>query len=141
MSGGVDSSVAAMLMKNKGYEVIGITGLMHEGENNTSAIKKAAEVCDLLQIQHHIVDLRNEFKNNVIDYFENSYKKGLTPNPCTVCNRAIKWGALREYTQLSLNIDIYATGHYAKIIQEENNYKLTRAGDLKKDQIYFLFLI
>ncbi|EKE04706.1 MAG: hypothetical protein ACD_20C00020G0005 [uncultured bacterium] len=137
MSGGVDSSTAAILLKKDGYEVIGVTGIMHEGAY--TAAQNAAEVCNIFGIKHYSADLRDVFKDEIIKYFEESYKKGLTPNPCAVCNRTIKWGALKKYSHEVLKADLYATGHYARIIKENNNYKLVRANDDKKDQIYMLF--
>ena len=137
MSGGVDSSTAALLLKKDGYDVIGITGIMHDDAYIAS--ENAAQVCNILGIKHYNVDLRNDFKNNIINYFEESYKKGLTPNPCVVCNKVIKWGALKKYAHEVLNADLYATGHYARITKAGDNYKLVRANDDKKDQIYMLF--
>jgi tRNA-specific 2-thiouridylase len=139
MSGGVDSSTAALLLKNEGYRVIGITGIMHGNDDTNSAAKKAADICAMLDIEHYSIDLKKEFKNNVIDYFEKSYEKGLTPNPCVVCNKTIKWGALKKYAHETLNADFYATGHYARIIKDGNSYKLSKAKDTRKDQIYMLF--
>lgn len=139
MSGGVDSSTAALLLKKEGYQVIGITGLMHDTESAHTAVKNAAKICEILGIEHHCVNLKEEFSDKVIDYFEESYKKGLTPNPCTVCNRKIKWGKLWDYAKNNLKADFYATGHYARIIQDESGYKLLKAKDSNKDQIYMLF--
>lgn len=137
MSGGVDSSTAALLLKNQGYEVIGITGIMHEFSD--SSVKNASDVCKVLEIPHYSADLKDEFKKRIISSFEESYKNGLTPNPCTLCNRQIKWGLLRDYARNELKAEFYATGHYARITKEDSNYKLCRAKDDKKDQIYMLF--
>jgi len=137
MSGGVDSSVAAFLLKQQGYNVIGINGIMHDG--GCIAAENAARIAQVLDIPFETADLREDFKYCVINYFETSYRNGLTPNPCAVCNRKIKWGKLREYARNKFNAELYATGHYAKIVNENGNYKLSRAGDLKKDQIYMLF--
>lgn len=137
MSGGVDSSVTALLLKQQGYNVIGITGIMHDG--GYIAAKNAAEVARSINIEHESLDLREEFNDVVINYFKTSYGNGFTPNPCTVCNRKIKWGKLREHAKNKINAEFYATGHYAKIINENGTYKLSRAGDLNKDQIYMLF--
>jgi len=137
MSGGVDSSVSACLLKQQGYNVIGLNGIMHE--YGVSSAEKAAEVAKILNIPLKTLDLREQFNQIVIDYFKTSYSKGLTPNPCAVCNRKIKWGLLRDYAKEKLGAELYATGHYARIIREDGNYKLYRAGDLKKDQIYMLF--
>lgn len=141
MSGGVDSSVSALLLKQQGYDVIGLTGLMHDTSAASMAINKAKEVCNILDIEHHSLDLRENFESQIINYFEKSYKQGNTPNPCTICNKKIKWGELGEYAKNVIKSDFYATGHYAKIVNENNKYRLYRAGYLKKDQIYMLFTL
>ena len=139
MSGGVDSTTVALLLMKEGCEVSGITGIMHDGMKE--AAKNASEACKAIGIEHHILDLREEFNKTVINYFENSYKKGLTPNPCTYCNRLIKWGSLADYAFEKLNADFYATGHYARILNENNNFRLYRGEDPKKDQSYMLFAL
>lgn len=137
MSGGVDSTVAAFLLMNQGYEVSGITGIMHDkGED---AAISAAEACADLGIKHHILDLREEFNKTVVNYFETAYKNGLTPNPCVYCNRYIKWGTLADYAYEKLNADFYATGHYARIVNIGETWRLYRGIDPKKDQSYMLF--
>lgn len=141
MSGGVDSSVAALLLMNAGYEVIGLTAVMFEHDCAMQAVNKAKSVCDTLGIRHEYVDISKDFKKYVVDYFENSYKTGYTPNPCTVCNRYIKWGVLRKYAEAKLNADLYATGHYAQIVENNGVYKLAKPLDLKKDQTYMLFAL
>jgi len=129
ISGGVDSSVAAALLIEKGYEVIGITFKFNDFYDETDAIK----VCKKLNIEHHILDYRKIFKEKVIDKFINDYKSGITPNPCITCNREVKfkflYKAMEEY-----KCDFIATGHYARII----NGKLYKSDDLNKDQTYFL---
>ena len=133
MSGGVDSSVTAFLLMQQGYEVIGLTAIMHPcGEQ---AVDDARKVCDKLGIRHETLDLQEQFKNTVIKYFEESYKKGLTPNPCTFCNRAIKWGSLQDFALKELGANFYATGHYAQI----KDGKLYRGEDRQKDQSYMLY--
>lgn len=129
MSGGVDSGVAAILLKEQGYEVIGITFKFIDSYDATDAIK----VCERLNIEHHVVDYRKEFKEKVIDRFINDYKIGLTPNPCVICNKYVKINFLFE-EMLKYNADYIATGHYAKIL----NNKLYKSVDLNKDQTYFL---
>lgn len=133
MSGGVDSSVASLLLMEQGYEVIGLTGIM--SENSEKAVFDAKNVCETLGIRHDVLDLTESFNNQVIKYFENSYINGLTPNPCVFCNKAIKWGKMTDYVFNELGADFYATGHYARII----NGRLYRALDLKKDQSYMLY--
>jgi tRNA-specific 2-thiouridylase len=139
ISGGVDSTTVVLLLQKEGYEVAGITGIMHAGMNE--AAKNASDACKALGVEHHILDLREEFNKTVINYFEDSYKKGLTPNPCTVCNRLIKWGSLADYAFEKLNADFFATGHYARILKENGNFRLYKGADPKKDQSYMLFAL
>lgn len=139
LSGGVDSSVTAFLLQKKGYHVIGLTGKMVNTPAADTICKNAKEVADKLGIEHHILDVTKDFQQKVIDYFENSYKKGETPNPCIVCNQFIKWGELFDYAINELKADIFATGHYADIRQVGGVYKLYPAKDEHKDQLYFLY--
>lgn len=129
MSGGVDSSVAAILLKNQGYEVIGVTFIFTDNFDTT----KAKEVCNKLNIKHYIEDYRKQFKETVIDNFINDYKNGITPNPCVLCNKEVKFNFLYE-NMIKYDCDYIATGHYAKIIDN----KLYKSNDLNKDQTYFL---
>ena len=129
ISGGVDSSVAAYLLKNNGFEVIGITFRFTEEFDSTDAIL----TCEKLNIEHHILDYRSIFKELVIDKFINDYKNGLTPNPCVLCNRLIKLNFLYD-AMIKYNADYFATGHYARVIDG----KLFKSNDLNKDQTYFL---
>jgi tRNA-specific 2-thiouridylase len=138
MSGGVDSSVAAAILKKQGYEVIGITMLLW-GEDDSS-VKDAKAVCDKLDIRHFAIDLKGEFKKVVMDYFANEYLNGRTPNPCIVCNRFFKFDAMQQYAK-SLGADKIATGHYAKIEYDEElgRYLLKGADATQKDQTYVLY--
>ena len=129
ISGGVDSSVAAYLLKNDGFEVIGITFRFTEEFDPADAI----ETCKKLNIEHHILDYRSIFKELVIDKFINDYKNGLTPNPSVLCNRLIKLNFL-YHAMIKYNADYFATGHYARVIDG----KLYKSKDLNKDQTYFL---
>ena len=129
ISGGVDSSVAALLLKEQGYEVVGITFIFTEDFDENDAIK----VCEKLNIEHHIIDYRKEFKETVINNFINDYNHGITPNPCVLCNKEVKFNYLYQ-KMLEYNCDYIATGHYAKIIDG----KLYKSDDLNKDQTYFL---
>lgn len=129
ISGGVDSSVAAAILKKQGYEVIGITFIFTDDFDTTDAV----EVCKKLNIEHHIEDYRKIFKNTVIDKFISDYSKGLTPNPCIFCNKEVKFNFLYE-NMIKYNCDYIATGHYAKIVDG----KLYKSKDLNKDQTYFL---
>ena len=139
LSGGIDSSVTATLLLEKGYEVVGITGKMFSDEHSEEIVKNAKKVADNLGIEHFVLDLSEDFFKYVINYFETSYKDGKTPNPCIMCNKYIKWGTLFDYAIKELNADFIATGHYANIKFEDGFYKLYPAIDEKKDQLYFLF--
>ena len=139
LSGGVDSSVSALLLKNQGYEVVGITGKMVDDDNFETVCQNAKAVADKLKIEHHVLDLSETFKKNIIDYFVNSYKKGETPNPCILCNKTIKWGAIFDYATNELNCDFIATGHYANIMGKDGMFLLYPAKDIHKDQLYYLF--
>lgn len=134
MSGGVDSSSAAYILQEQGYEVVGVTLSLFTKEQDTS-IEDAKKVCDKLNIEFHVIDLKKEFKSLIIDNFINSYKNALTPNPCVECNKHLKFGLLWQKAQ-ELNCEYIATGHYADIVDN----KLCRL-DSPKDQSYFLYKI
>lgn len=134
MSGGVDSSVAAYLLKKEGYEVVGLTMSLFPKENDTSIID-AKQVCQKLNIEHYIVDYTKEFSNKVIKNFIENYQNAKTPNPCIECNKYLKFGLMWQKAQ-ELNCDYIATGHYASI----KDNKLCRI-DSPKDQSYFLYKI
>lgn len=129
ISGGVDSSVTAILLQKDGYEVVGVTFKFTDDFDVNDAVK----VCEKLNIEHHVIDYTKEFKEIVIDKFINDYKNGLTPNPCILCNRQVKFNYLYK-AMLDLNCDYMATGHYAKVI----GGRLYKSIDLNKDQTYFL---
>ena len=139
LSGGIDSSVTAYLLKQQGYDVVAITGKMVNSDNADIIIQNAKSVADYLGIKHYTIDATKEFQEKVINYFDNSYKSGETPNPCIMCNKFIKWGMLFDFAINELNADYIATGHYANIKQDGNFYKLYPAKDTNKDQLYFLF--
>ena len=138
MSGGVDSSVAAALLLEKGYDVIGVT--MHVWDEKTSAVDDARRVADELNIPHYVINFKEIFENKVIDYFIDDYLKGRTPNPCIACNKYIKFGALLDKA-LSMKADFIATGHYARISYDEqaNRFLLRKAVTKEKDQSYVLY--
>ncbi len=138
MSGGVDSSVCAALLKNDGYEVVGVT--LDLFGDTTSSQMDAKAVCDTLSIEHTVFNLQNEFKQFVIDDFINEYINGRTPNPCIVCNRTIKFGQMLEIAD-KLGCDKIATGHYAKIIEKDDRFLLCRGDDKSKDQSYVLYCL
>ena len=136
LSGGTDSTAAAMLLLENGYDVVGYT--MLTTDDRAAVAAKAAAVADKLGIEHRIVDLRNEFQLNVLDALVEGYANGLTPSPCVVCNRKLKFGALRE-RMLADGCDIAATGHYARLTRDETGrIQLRRGLDKTKDQSYFL---
>lgn len=133
MSGGVDSSVAACLLKEEGYQVIGATMKLLEDEKTNEAIEDAKKICMILNIPHYIFDLTKEFKTIVIENFIHSYKEGVTPNPCIVCNKYFKFGLFYKKAQ-ELGATYIATGHYAKV--KKNHLIMSDAKE--KDQSYFL---
>lgn len=139
MSGGLDSSVVALILQQQNYEVIGVTGLMLDTPCAQLVCKNAKAVADKLGIEHHIITATDSFKTNVVDYFESAYKQGRTPNPCIQCNKFIKWGEIFETAMKDFSADIFATGHYADIRKVDGVYKLYPAKDTQKDQLYFLY--
>jgi len=139
LSGGLDSSVTALLLKQKGYKVIGLTGKMINSPAADVICQNAKKAADTLGIEHYVLDVSDKFQKYVIDYFENTYKSGGTPNPCIVCNQFIKWGEIFNYAINTLGADVFATGHYADIRFVNGVYKLFPAKDEHKDQLYFLY--
>ena len=138
LSGGIDSAVVAALLLEQGYEVLGITGKMTCSEDFETVIFNAKKVADKLGVKHYVCDVSKKFHDKVIKYFENSYQKGETPNPCVMCNKYIKWGDLFDFAINELGVDYIATGHYAKIKRDGDIFKLYPACDELKDQLYFL---
>ena len=154
MSGGVDSSVAAALLKKQGHKVIGIfmhfwnekSGLeneYHESGNkccSLSAEEKARQVARILKIPFYVFHFEEEFKKYVVDYFIKEYDQGFTPNPCIACNKKIKFDFLFNKIK-ALGYDYLATGHYIKKRKVGSSYGLYKAKDSQKDQSYFLYNI
>lgn len=150
MSGGVDSSVAAYLLKKAGYDVIGVTMQIWQDEAETvqeenggccglSAVDDARRVAQVLDIPYYVMNFKKEFRDNVMDYFTNEYLCGRTPNPCIACNRYVKWEALLQRS-LSIGADYIATGHYARIEQLANGrYAIANSVTAAKDQTYALY--
>lgn len=140
LSGGVDSSVAAALLQEKGFEVAAGTLRLYETDGISPEVQRAKSVCDTLSIEHFVFDMRQEFEEQVIRRFSRDYSLGLTPNPCVECNRYIKFGALLDKA-LELGCNAIATGHYSKIKEDgaSGRFLLYRAEDPKKDQTYVLW--
>ena len=156
MSGGVDSSVVAALLKEEGYEVIGVTmkiwdggtiskeGAHHAcyGPGEEEDIKDAQKVAQILGIPFYIFDLKQEYKTFVLDYFSHEYLSGRTPNPCIRCNQRVKFGAMvKKIYDSGIKFDYFATGHYTRVEYDkvQHRYLLKKAKDLNKDQSYFLY--
>ena len=150
LSGGVDSSVAAYLLKQQGYDVIGVTMQIWQDEDQftqaesggccgLSAVDDARRVADRLEIPYYVMNFKREFKKNVMDYFTAEYLKGRTPNPCIACNRYVKWESLLQRS-LEIGADYIATGHYARVEQLSNGrYAIRNSVTAAKDQTYALF--
>lgn len=140
MSGGVDSSVTALLLKQKGYFVSGATLFLCSNGDEKNA-EDSLSVCKKLGIEHYAFDLKDEFSKKVICDFINEYKKGNTPNPCIVCNRCIKFGKMIELA-VRMGYDKIATGHYARVEKDgDGRYLLKKAKDESKDQSYVLYML
>ncbi len=137
MSGGVDSSVTAAILKEQCFQVIGVTMRLHSDEG---AIEHARRVADRLGIPHHIIDLRQPFAEKVIAPFLEDYRLGRTPNPCINCNRYIKFGTLLEKA-LGFGAELMATGHYARVEPSPEGCRLLKGVDRSKDQSYFLYAL
>lgn len=150
MSGGIDSSVAAAILKKAGFNLIGVfMKFWSDPENNnstknwnrccsTEAELKARKIAKILKIPFYIFNFEKEFKKKIVDYFLNEYKKGRTPNPCVICNKEIKFGLFFKKA-LALGADYIATGHYARLRQKNSKIELLKAKDKNKDQSYFLW--
>ncbi len=147
ISGGVDSSVAALLLKEAGYAVTGVTmclGIKEEGDRTRccgrDAIDDARHVCDQLEVAHFVFDYADQLEQNVIAKFTAEYLRGRTPNPCIDCNRYLKFGSLLAKAKI-MGFDYLATGHYARIEKTDENWRLLKPKDKIKDQTYFLYPI
>ena len=150
LSGGVDSSVAAWLLKEQGYSVIGVTMQIWQDEEREieeaeggccglSAVEDARRVAAALKIPYYVMNFKQEFKEHVMDYFAREYQEGRTPNPCIACNRYVKWEALLKRS-IAIGADYIATGHYARVERLENGrYVIRRSVTAKKDQTYALY--
>ncbi len=151
MSGGIDSSVAAMLLLEQGYELVGVTFrtfdsiresclAKEKGCCSVESMMEAKHLAEQLGFEHHILDYRDIFRRHVIQNFTDEYMHGRTPNPCVLCNSHIKWGELLRAAD-EFGCEKIATGHYARIAERDGHYYLRRAADQKKDQTYFLWML
>ncbi len=148
LSGGIDSSVAALLLKRKGFQVAGVTmnlGIKSSQSEKTvysgsGTVSDAKKVCEKLDVPHYVLDFSKEMQDLVVTNMTEEYSSGRTPNPCVLCNRRLKFDKLLTYA-LDRGFDYLATGHYAGIIKKKNNFCLRRAKDKQKDQSYFLYSI
>ena len=142
MSGGVDSSAAAILLRKQGYDVIGCTMILHDEEKSKTAIEDAKKVCEKIGIPHYIFDFQKDFKCEVIQKFIKEYENARTPNPCVECNKELKFKRFYEKAK-ELGCEYISTGHYAKIeYSEKYNQNVLRKSEAdKKDQTYFLYTI
>jgi tRNA-specific 2-thiouridylase len=145
LSGGVDSSAAAALLLEQGYEVVGVTMRHLPAETTNSccgldAIVDARRVAKKLGVPHFLVDVEEPFFDKVIAPFEDAYLNGYTPNPCALCNRNIKFGAMWDWAQ-SQGADYLATGHYVRVLERDGEYQLLRARDYAKDQSYLMYTL
>jgi tRNA-specific 2-thiouridylase len=139
-SGGKDSTTAAILLKKEGYDVLALT-MMVGLKNEEEKIAKIKNLAKYLDIPLRTVDMREVFKEKVIDYFISSYAQGRTPNPCVVCNKLVKFNLLQDYAKEKEDCSLYATGHYADKIKIDGDLFLKEPADRKKSQIYFLSMI
>jgi len=140
LSGGADSAAAALLLTEAACEVIGIHMRLRESPDFDRQAHRAENICRILGIPHHEVDLQKEFESCVVDYFCREYQQGRTPNPCVACNEQIKFGLLLDIA-LSLGADYLATGHYARVEHSRAGHRLLKAADAGRDQSYFLYTL
>ena len=151
MSGGIDSTVAAMLLLEQGYELVGVTFrtfdsikesclAREKGCCSVESIMEAKHMAQTLGFEHHILDFRDTFREHVIANFISEYSHGRTPNPCVLCNSHIKWGELVKAAD-EYGCDLIATGHYAQIAEHRGHWYLRNAADARKDQTYFLWML
>ena len=153
LSGGIDSSVAAYLLKKEGYEVEGVTMLIWKKDspypapvspnscynpNKVEELDEIEKIAKKIGIKHRVIDCSDLYEKKVLDNFKNEYMNARTPNPCIWCNALIKFGAMVDEARKSIDFDYFATGHYARIVKIGERYAVKKAVDLKKDQSYFL---
>ena len=143
LSGGVDSSTTAALLQNQGYEVEGLTLWLMKGKGQccSEGMVDAAQLCEQMGIPHHVVDSRETFEKYIINYLVDGYSQGITPLPCSNCNKAVKFRPMIDWAKQERDIDLIATGHYARVRHDAvtDRWQLLRAFDRNKDQTYFLY--
>ena len=151
MSGGIDSTVSAILLREQGYDLVGCTFRTFDSMKDScisrekgcctiESIMEAKKLAQSLGFEHHIVDFRDIFAQQVIRNFTEEYRHGRTPNPCVLCNKTIKWGAMLQLAD-EWGCEMIATGHYARIAERDGQLYLRRAADVQKDQTYFLWTL
>ena len=140
LSGGVDSSAAALMLRKAACEVIGVHMRLWDSPGFDDQAHRAEDICRTLDIPYHQVDVQREFESCVVDYFCREYQQGRTPNPCVACNQHIKFGLLLDKA-LSLGADYLATGHYARVEHSRDGHRLLKATDTRRDQSYFLYTL
>lgn len=153
LSGGVDSTLTAVLLKEQGHEVVGLTMALYDkeipnlkaagnacyGPSEKQDIKEVQAWCATMGIRHEVIDLSDAYRKTVLKYFRDTYLSGATPNPCIMCNAGMKFGLLIDEARRNVKFDKFATGHYARIESTSDGYVLARGADPKKDQSYFLY--
>lgn len=153
LSGGVDSTLTALLLKEQGHEVIGVTMALYNndipnlkvagdacyGPTEKQDIKDVQAWCKSQGIKHYVINLSDAYKKTVLKYFRDTYLSGATPNPCIMCNAGMKFGLLVDEAQKQVDFEAFATGHYAQIVETKKGVVLGRGMDSKKDQSYFLY--
>ena len=140
MSGGIDSTAAAVILREKGYEVVGATFKVINNEKTQATVNDAKKICEKMGIEFHVLDYIDEFKTSVIKDFVDNYRKGKTPNPCVKCNKEIKYNEFLKSAN-KLGINKIATGQYGRIVKEGNKYYVKKSINEKKDQSYYLYNI
>jgi tRNA-specific 2-thiouridylase len=143
LSGGVDSSTAIAMLRDQGHDVVGVTLWLMQGKGQccSEGMVDAAKLCEQMGVAHHIVDSREAFERHIVNYLVDGYEAGITPLPCSNCNKAVKFGPMLQFAQNELGIEYIATGHYARVRYDAaiERYQLLRAFDRRKDQTYFLY--